>query len=100
MAINRKDIEHLRKTRYRFIDNTVLNPESFWSNYIVGSFGWHEIVDRSYLIYYMWDEIVDHYSTCTDSRAYYLAKKIEGLMIEFYQYVSTKEEPKGEHSND
>ena len=53
-----------------------------------GSFGYHELLDRAYLIQSNWETfIAEHPATLLDPERYRRAQEIATAMAEFYQLV-------------
>lgn len=59
-----------------------------------GSFGYHELLDRAYLLASNWEEFVaTHPTTLIDPERYRKAQEIAEAMAEFYQLVG-----RGDHA--
>jgi len=59
-----------------------------------GSFGYHELLDRAYLLGSNWEEFVaSHPTTLLDPERYRKAREIAEAMAEFYQLVG-----RGDHT--
>ena len=59
-----------------------------------GSFGYHELLDRSYLLLSNWEEFVTaHPTTLIDPVRYRKAQEIAEAMAEFYSLVGRGDSP-------
>ena len=56
-----------------------------------GSFGHHEMIDRSFISLEMWDYVARSPATVIDPELYEMADKIGHLMYEFYQTAARKD---------
>ncbi|WP_406694157.1 hypothetical protein V5E97_24220 [Singulisphaera sp. Ch08] len=59
-----------------------------------GSFGYHELLDRAYLLSANWEEyIAAHPTTLIDPDRYRMAQEIAEAMAQFYQLVGRGDQP-------
>ena len=59
--------------------------------YRPGTHGYHELVDRLYVVSALWDVIIDHPAVLRDADIYNDAARIEQAIANLYQKVANAE---------